>query len=256
MAFQIMMLIDTSKCIGCKACQVACKQWHSKTDEDTQFTGSYTNPPDKSGANLNVVKFFEHGNNGDLRFLFFPDRCRHCENPMCVSACPLNAIVKLPMGMVVVNEAKCNPSVCSGSAIKPCQLHCPFKSGFPALGVPRYQYVKNAAVVETTSQKCDFCYDRIHNPDLKGNNDPPSAQAGGRFGGAFMNSRRPACELVCPTRAIGVSSAGPVINYAENRRDYLKTHGYPNANIYPGGDEYYVSHMIWILLEDPTVYGL
>ncbi len=82
------ILIDTSKCVACKACQVACQQWHSLPSEDTTFTGTYQNPPDMSGANLTVAKFFEIFDT-KLKWLFFKDQCRHCNYPNCKLACPL-----------------------------------------------------------------------------------------------------------------------------------------------------------------------
>ena len=82
-----MMLIDTSKCIGCKACQIACQQWNQLPAEDTTFTGSYQNPPALSGINPNVVTFTEFEDNGHMKWLFFPNRCRHCVQPLCVNKC-------------------------------------------------------------------------------------------------------------------------------------------------------------------------
>ncbi len=266
MAIQVMMLIDTSKCIGCKACQIACKQWHQLPSEDTQFTGSYTNPPDKSGANLNVVKFFEHGNNGNLRFLFFPDRCRHCHPPYCKEVCPLGAIKVNANGMTAIDHRVCDTTLCN----KQCQTACPFKSGDPPIGVIRFEYTKDSVVHEPkgtkdppqpVGMKCDFCYDRFKNLTLQGADDPPDPQDGGRFRGAFGRSsgdptfsHRPACELACPTGAIRTHRVSTVRIYATNRMNFLKVNGYPNANIYPPLEV--ETHMIWLLVEDTSAYDL
>ncbi|NVM20246.1 MAG: 4Fe-4S binding protein [Desulfobacterales bacterium] len=243
---KIAMMIDTSKCIGCKACQIACQQWHSKPAEDTSFTGSYQNPEDLSGASLNVVKFIEVGNNGDLRWLFFPDRCRQCVDPYCKDACPLGAIKQHRMGFSGVNEARCDPSKCQME----CQTACPFKTGSPTpMGIPRVGYMKDGELQDTKAQKCDFCYDRIFNPTLRGADDSAGIP---NFDGEFVNSRRPACELSCPTGAIRAGYAEQIISWAKARIRYLKNNGYPNATGYPG----LYTHVVWVLTEDRSVYGL
>ena len=262
MARHIMMLIDTSKCIGCKACQVACQQWHSKTAEDTQFTGSYENPPEKSGTNFNVVKFFEHETGGELRWLFFPDRCRHCLYPHCKYACPLNAVYQFPWGGIAIYEARCDTSLCN----KECELACPYKTGSPIpKGVPRFEYEKNGSpVILSTAQKCDFCYDRFNNPVLRGDSDSANAQDGPRFNGAFdhyygdpARSNRPACEVACPTSALQCAYHDDVIPYAKNRVKTLKALGFPNANLYPLTPQGTVqTHMLWVLTEPLNAYGL
>lgn len=269
------MLIDTSKCIGCKACQVACQQWHGKEAEDTEFTGSYTNPPDKSGANFTVVKYIEHVDSaGVLRFVFFPDRCRHCLNPVCKAACPASnppytdhfppAIHVFPWGGVAINENRCNIALSKGWCNKECELACPYKTGFPPKGVPRFEYEKNGSTVSLPAQKCDFCYDRFRNEDLKGENDPPNPGEGARFKGEFAKftgdppfSNRPACEVACPTGAIRCGMQDQVLPYARNRVNALQTDGFPDANLYPSTPEGGINtHMVWVLTEKPYVYGL
>src|SRR4030065_2489335 len=125
------VVIDMSKCIACKSCQVACQQWDSLEAEDTTFTGSYQNPPDMSGTNLTVVKFTEIEVGGKVKWLFFKDGCRHCENPTCRVACPLvpKAIKRKASGMVYINPAQCHPDLCSTNDIKPCQQACPLMNG-------------------------------------------------------------------------------------------------------------------------------
>ncbi len=273
MANHAMMLIDTSKCIGCKACQVACQQWHSLPAEDTTFEGSYTNPPDKSGANFTVVKYIEHvDGNGDLRFLFFPDRCRHCLNPVCKAACPASnpphtpphppAIHVFPWGGVAINESRCNNALSKDWCNKECEMACPFKTGFPPKGVPRFEYEKDGQPVNNLpAQKCDFCYDRFGNADLRGDNDPPTPQDGARFRGYFStfsgdppHSNRPACEVACPTCALRVSWHTVVIPYANSRVSSLQGDGFPDACLYPPTPV--GTHMLWVLQYRPEVYGL
>jgi formate dehydrogenase iron-sulfur subunit len=237
------MLIDTSKCIGCKACQIACQQWHQLPAEDTSFTGSYQNPEDMSAANLTITKFHEVGNNGDLRWLFFVDRCRHCAKPQCKMACPLNAIKQRTNGIVFIKD-KCDPTVCSTNEIKPCQVACPFKTKYyPAVGIPKYRQNNGSLLAGGKMNKCDFCVDRWPHATL---NAAP-------YWGAFANSRKPACQIACPTGAIITGSHTRIRRKANRRVRYLQANGYPNATRYPNG---YMTQVIWVLLEDHHAYGI
>ena len=76
--------IDTTRCIACKACQVACKQWNSLSAEETKNNGDYQNPPDLSSTTYKTVRFNEEIIDNKLRWLFFPDQCRHCLIPPCL----------------------------------------------------------------------------------------------------------------------------------------------------------------------------
>jgi formate dehydrogenase iron-sulfur subunit len=246
------MLIDTSKCIGCKACQIACQQWHSLSAEDTAFTGSYTNPPDLSGANLTLIKFFEIEKNGSVQFHFVTERCRHCEYPNCLLSCPLGAIKKKNNGMVFIDLTKCipeGPGACTDQpypAKRPCQLGCPFKVSGDGLGIPRLKYMKDGSLTGDKMKKCDFCYNRFGNQ---------GASLGLPPKGAFAKSRLPACEVTCAPGAIKSGKAKAMLNKANKRVTYLKANGYPNANVYPNQNGI-PTHVIWVLLENPTVYGM
>lgn len=229
-------VIDTSKCIGCKACQLACQQWNSLTAEDTAFTGSYQNPPDLSGVNLNIVKFKEAEVTGQIRWLFFKDQCRHCDTPLCKLACPKFAIEKLASGIVRIDPTKCvpeGPTACSGTAEKPCQAYCPFH-------VPKFRYVKNGSPqLQAAMKKCHLCYNRFNNSSL------PAA------------SRRPACMVACPTGVMTVGAADSMWTKAVQRAKTLRNHGYPNATIYPHQQGTWgKTHVIWILTNDWRLYDL
>ena len=245
------MLIDTSKCTACRACMVACKQWHSLPAVDTEFTGSYTNPPDLTGADLTNVQFTEAEVVGKLRFLFFNNRCRHCDAPTCRVACPLvpKAIKRQANGIVRIDPALCNPTLCSTNAIKPCQTACPFKSiGDGVIGIPKREYVKDGSPVSTVMRKCDLCYNRFANPTLRGDYDPiPPGSV------KYKGSNKPACALTCPPGAIKVGVADKMLNQARARVNKLKAAGYPNANVYPAG---LATHVIWVLTEAPSAYGI
>lgn len=234
----IRLLVDTSKCVACKACQVACQQWHSLPSEDTTFTGTYQNPPDMSGANLTVAKFFEIFDT-KLKWLFFKDQCRHCDDPRCMQHCPLNAIERQADGIVKIVPEICDPSKCSGAETKPCQMHCPY-------AIPKYKYVKNGSLVRTDMRKCDFCYDRFDKDQL------------------HAASKKPSCEVTCPPGAISSGDADSILTEAQNRVNYLKTIGFPNVNVYPNQGMILLlsgpcagpTHVIWVLTESPSVYGL
>ena len=222
----IRLLIDTSKCIGCRACQVACQQWHSLPSEDTVFTGSYQNPPDMSAANLTVTKFVETMDT-KLNWLFFKDQCRHCHEPPCVEHCPLRAIIRQADGVVRIDSSKCFPSRCSTQQVKPCQDECKYDE------IPRYKYAKDGSIVVTKMRKCDFCYDRFNNSALN------------------AHTRKPACQIACPPGAISFGNADFLMAEAKDRVSYLKTHGFPSARVYPGDS----THIIWLLIKEKDLYG-
>jgi Fe-S-cluster-containing dehydrogenase component len=236
------LFVDTSKCIGCKACQVACQQWHSLPAEDTTFRGTYQNPPEMSGVNLTLLRFMEKEIDGKLKWLFFKDQCRHCETPQCKGACPRGAIKKKLNGVVLIQDWICRPDECITEpypAMRPCQNACPFKT-VPAshLGIPRWKYSLNGGLEGSVMRKCDFCLNRWPSqPDL----------------GLPPLSRKPACMVTCPPGAIKFGPADKMWSKAKNRRNYLRVNGYANANIYPAG---FQTHVIWVLTELPGHYGL
>ena len=80
------VLIDLSKCIGCRGCQVACKQWNQLPAEKTENVGSYQNPQDLSAITFTVVRFKETDSNGRISWTFVKDQCRHCIYPTCKAA--------------------------------------------------------------------------------------------------------------------------------------------------------------------------
>lgn len=102
---EVAKLIDVSKCIGCKACQVACSEWNELRDEVGHNHGTYDNPMDLTADSWTVMRFTEHENEaGNLEWLIRKDGCMHCAEPGCLKACPSpGAIVKYANGIVDFN---------------------------------------------------------------------------------------------------------------------------------------------------------
>jgi len=136
-------LIDTSKCIGCKACQVACMEWNDLRDDIGTNVGSYENPSDLTAQSWTLMRFAEYENpKGDLEWLIRKDGCMHCEDPGCLKACPSpGAIVQYSNGIVDFHEENC-----IGCGY--CITACPFD-------VPRISKKDHKAY------KCTLCSDRV-----------------------------------------------------------------------------------------------
>ena len=136
-------LIDTTKCIGCKACQVACMDWNDLRDESGTNTGHYQNPHDLSASSWTLMRFAEVENTqGDLEWLIRKDGCMHCQDPGCLKACPSpGAIVQYANGIVDFHEENC-----IGCGY--CITGCPFD-------IPRISKKDHKAY------KCTLCSDRV-----------------------------------------------------------------------------------------------
>jgi formate dehydrogenase iron-sulfur subunit len=137
-------LIDTSKCIGCKACESACLEWNNLREEVGFNHGVYDNPLDLTPESLTVMRFSEWINpeTQNLEWLIRKDGCMHCEDPGCLKACPApGAIVQYSNGIVDFDHDKC---IGCGYCIK----GCPFN-------IPRISKVDNKAY------KCTLCSDRV-----------------------------------------------------------------------------------------------
>jgi formate dehydrogenase beta subunit len=135
-------LIDTSTCIGCKACEVACQEWNDLHIVPTMQTGTYQTMPSLDANYWNLIQFRERQVGPDFAWLLRKDGCMHCADPGCLKACPApGAIVQYQNGIVDVN-----PDACIGCRM--CETGCPFD-------IPRYS--------EQTSKmsKCTLCVDRV-----------------------------------------------------------------------------------------------
>jgi formate dehydrogenase iron-sulfur subunit len=139
---EVAKLIDISKCIGCKACQVACGEWNDVRDAVGSNVGVYDNPPNLSPDTWTVMRYTETEENGKLEWLIRKDGCMHCAEPGCLKACPSpGAIVQYSNGIVDFIEEHC---IGCGS----CVTGCPFN-------VPRISKEDHKAY------KCTLCSDRV-----------------------------------------------------------------------------------------------
>ncbi len=221
------MFVDTSICTGCKACQVACKEWNGLPYEPTHFrfdpaekrpiavnfTGnSYDNTGKLSATDWRHVRFIEQFNadRSQARWLFMSDSCKHCTNAGCLNACPTDSLIRTDMGNVIVQQ-----DVCIGC--KYCIPACPW-------GVISFNQVTG------TVAKCTLCNDRIH------------------------NGLGTACSKACPTGSIQFGDVETLRTLAQTRLAQLKSRGFAQANLY-GLTEAAGLNVFYLLMDRPSVYG-
>jgi len=190
------MFIDTSVCMGCRACQIACKQWWQQGVTPTTQTGTYQNPPDLNWQTWSLLRFSETEIDGKFHFLFAKDQCRHCADPMpCALGCPNDAITKNEFGAVLIDQEKC------GDCELQCAQYCPYDIPKPELGPEGETYCRVF--------KCRLCNDRV------------------------ADGKKPACASTCPTGAIHFGDKTEMVALAEARLAAVEG-DYPMAEIYPG----------------------
>jgi len=139
---QTALMIDPDKCIACRACQVACKQWNELDAQETVNRGSFENPADVSSDLYNRIRFIEDESGERLGWHFFSQRCLHCSDAGCVKVCPSGALFHNALGFVEFDRARC-------ISCKYCISACPFE-------IPRYD-------AEGRIAKCHMCTSRIAN---------------------------------------------------------------------------------------------
>ncbi len=179
----IAVLFDANRCIGCRGCQVACKQWNEcdefiPTEENgvpAKNRGSYENPPQLSARTWTKIRFRELEYNSKFHWVFIKLQCMHCEHPACVEACIVGALQKTPEGPVIYDDGKC-------IGCRYCMVACPF-------GVPSFEWDKPVPWI----RKCTFCTDRQ---------------------GAGLE---PACVKTCPTNALKLGEREELIVEARER---------------------------------------
>ncbi len=218
---------DTSICIGCKACEVACKEWNGVPDRPLDFTGDSYDNTGKLGADTwRHVAFIEQPSRPqqalspgsasamEFKWLMSSDVCKHCTEAACLAVCPTGALFRTEFDTVVVQE-----DVCNGCGY--CVPACPFG-------------VIDRREGDGRVWKCTLCYDR-----LKG-------------------GLAPACATACPTESIQFGPLDELRERASGRVTELRDKGFQSAQLYgeSPADGVGGAGAIFLLLDDPEVYGL
>jgi formate dehydrogenase iron-sulfur subunit len=221
---------DTSVCIGCKACEVACKEWNDVPEDGLLFTGmSYDNTASLNASTWRHVAFIEKIGRAPadtdgvadparaadgVRWLMSSDVCKHCTEAACLDVCPTGALFRTEFGTVVVQD-----DVCNGCGY--CVPACPFG-------------VIDRRETDGGAHKCTLCYDRIG------------------------DGQTPACAKACPTESIQFGPVDELRERAQQRVDTLHERGVPEARLYleDPGDGIGGAGAFFLLLDEPEVYGL
>jgi formate dehydrogenase iron-sulfur subunit len=221
---------DTTVCIGCKACEVACKQWNDLPSDGGELRkgGSYDSTGQLGANTWRHVRFIELAADGPPReqipdlvawadsfdsWVFMSDVCKHCTHAGCMDACPTGALIRSEFGTVVLQ-----PDVCNGCGY--CIPACPF-------GVIDRDHDDGRAA------KCTLCYDRLE------------------------DGLEPACAKACPTDSIQFGFHDELVEVAERRVAALQARGVERAHLY-GADDSLAGGLgaFFLLTEPPERYGL
>lgn len=222
-------LTDVTLCIGCKACEVACKQWNELPSDNVGWTGnSYDNTGDLGATTWRHVAFVEQISDGSgqrpavlqpfqSNWLMLSDVCKHCVNAPCMEACPTGAIVRTEFDSVYIQQ-----EICNGCGY--CVPACPF-------GVPELHHTTG------TVGKCTFCYDRQ------------------------KEGLQPACATTCPTASIQFGPVDELLERGKRRVAELQAQGVAGASLYGdrasgGTDGLEGLNALFVLTAPPHVYNL
>jgi formate dehydrogenase iron-sulfur subunit len=215
---------DTSVCIGCKACEVACKEWNHVPDDGLLQTGfSLDNTGSLGASTWRHVAFIEQGKplglpepgpDGEMRWLMASDVCKHCTHAACLDVCPTGSLFRTEFGTVVVQE-----DICNGCGY--CVPACPFG-------------VIDRREEDGRAFKCTLCYDRL---------------------GVGLE---PACAKACPTDSIQFGELDDLRDRADARLAELHAAGVAQARLYGERPDDGIggAGAFFLLLDEPEVYGL
>ncbi len=142
------VLVDLTRCIGCRGCQIACKEWNERLVKKTVMTGNFTNPPELNSECYTNIRYIEQETEKGPVWSFIKNQCLHCKKPACASACPVGALRKTEAGPVVYHFERC-------IGCRYCMLACPFD-------IPKYEWEK----VFPWIRKCTFCSERIKEGEI------------------------------------------------------------------------------------------
>ncbi len=221
---------DTSVCIGCKACEVACKEWNMVPEDGLEWTGESYDNTSALGANTwRHVAFIEQerpvsvdDRDGGIRWLMSSDVCKHCTEAACLDVCPTGALFRTEFGTVVVQE-----DVCNGCGY--CVPACPF-------GVLDQRTLLEPETGKPDGRvwKCTLCYDRL------------------------QGDMEPACAKACPTDSIQFGPLDELRERAAQRLAKLEGEGHSEARLYGEDPDDGVGGFgaFFLLLDEPQVYGL
>jgi formate dehydrogenase iron-sulfur subunit len=231
---------DTSVCIGCKACEVACKEWNLVPEDGLNWTGeSYDNTSELGANTWRHVAFVEQQkplietDDGDdaMRWLMSSDVCKHCTHAACLDVCPTGSLFRTEYGTVVVQE-----DICNGCGY--CVPACPFgvldKRHLARRDPPPPALLPLTKKEDGRVWKCTLCYDR-----LKGGLEP-------------------ACAHACPTKSIQFGEVEELRERADERLEKLQAEGWNGAQLYGRDPDDGVGGFgaFFLLLDEPEVYGL
>ena len=208
---------DTTVCIGCKACEVACKEWNqlpaANGGANTLSGDSYDNTRRLDGLHWRHVKFVEQftPDRSQGRWLLMSDVCKHCVRAGCLEVCPTGAIIRTEFDTVVIQSDVCN-------GCRDCIAACPY-------------HVIGFDEASGLAKKCTFCYDRL------------------------QANLTPACAKACPTESIKFGDLSTMREVAGARLNQLHGQGMSEARLY-GDKEYGGLHALFLLTAAPEVYGL
>jgi formate dehydrogenase iron-sulfur subunit len=211
---------DTSVCIGCKACEVACKEWNQLPDKDLGFLGdSLDNTGELNGSTWRHVKFIDNvpdetmGEGNGRAFLIMSDVCKHCQHASCMDVCPTGSIIRTEFDTVYIQEEVCN-------GCRNCISACPYD-------------VIAIDEDEKVAQKCTLCYDRL------------------------QGGLEPACAKACPTDSIQFGPLDELRETAKKREAQLHAQGIKEANLYGHDDTVYGGlNAFFLLMDKPETYRL
>jgi formate dehydrogenase iron-sulfur subunit len=195
-------LIDITNCIGCRACQVACKQWNEREAEQTELEAElgFQNPATLSAKTYTLIAFHEMENpqkSGGVESAFVMQRCLHCLEPACASACPTTALYRQDDGPVTYDADKC-------IGCRYCLLACPWD-------VPTAEWNTLAPKIS----KCTHCADRADQPvPVSFNGKPLSDDADKHFAKRIAT---PACVKACPADALRFGTRDEMLALAHKR---------------------------------------
>ena len=210
---------DTSVCIGCKACEVACKEWNLLQGNAPVFGDGYDNTGSLDAQNWRHVKFIDNVPDETTvvgqgkAWLMMSDVCKHCQHASCMEVCPTGAIIRTEFDTVFIQ-----PNVCNGC--RDCIAACPYD----VIGID-----ENRGVV----QKCTLCYDRL------------------------QGGLEPACAKACPTESIMFGTVEELRATARRRVNDLHDQGITQARLYGEDDKVYGGlNAFFLLMDEPEKYKL